>query len=122
LVSVSTWYSGSAVLIGDAIHATSPNAGQGASLALEDALMLARCVRDIGNLEEAFRHFELLRRERVEKIVKYSRSIGQRKHATNPVQVFFRDLMLPFFLKQANRQSHAWMYDYRVNWNDKVTV
>jgi 2-polyprenyl-6-methoxyphenol hydroxylase-like FAD-dependent oxidoreductase len=122
LVSVSAWHSGSAVLIGDAIHATSPNAGQGASLALEDALMLARCVRDIGNLQQAFRQFEHLRRERVEKIVKYSRSIGQRKHATNPVQVFFRDLMLPFFLKQASRQSHAWMYDYRVNWKDKVTV
>ncbi|CAJ1001233.1 FAD-dependent oxidoreductase [Brevibacillus aydinogluensis] len=122
LISVSAWYSGPAVLIGDAIHATSPNAGQGASLALEDALMLAKCVRDIGNLGEAFRHFELLRRERVEKIVKYSRSIGQRKHATNPVQVFFRDLMLPFFLKMASRQSLAWMYDYRVNWHDKVTV
>ena len=59
---------------------------------------------------------------RVEKVVKYSRSIGQRKHATNPVQVFFRDLMLPFFLKQATRQSNAWLYDYRVDWHDKATV
>jgi 2-polyprenyl-6-methoxyphenol hydroxylase-like FAD-dependent oxidoreductase len=122
LVSVPAWHSGCAVLIGDAIHATSPNAGQGASLALEDALVLARCIRDIENLREAFRQFERLRRERVEKIVKYSRSIGRRKHATNPVQVFFRDLLLPFFLKQANRQSHAWMYDYRVNWEEKVSV
>ena len=122
LISVSSWHSGRAVLIGDAIHATSPNAGQGASLALEDALVLAKCLRDSGRPEEAFRRFDKLRRERVEKVVRYSRSIGQRKHATNPVQVFFRDLMLPLFLKQASRQSNAWLYDYRVDWQDKVTV
>jgi 2-polyprenyl-6-methoxyphenol hydroxylase-like FAD-dependent oxidoreductase len=122
LMSVPSWYKGPVVLIGDAIHATSPNAGQGASLALEDALVLARCIRDNRSPEAAFRQFELLRRERVEKVVKYSRTIGQRKHATNPVQVFFRDLMLPFFLKQASRQSNAWLYDYRVDWHDKVPV
>jgi len=116
LVSVARWHKGPVVLIGDAIHATSPNAGQGASLALEDALVLAKCVRDSGNLGLAFRRFEQARRERVERIVRYSRSIGERKHATNPVQVFFRDLMLPFFLKQAARQSNAWLYDYQVDW------
>jgi 2-polyprenyl-6-methoxyphenol hydroxylase-like FAD-dependent oxidoreductase len=122
LISVSSWHSGPVVLIGDAIHATSPNAGQGASLALEDAMVLAKCLRDIERTEEAFRLFDALRRERVEKVVRYSRSIGRRKHATNPVQVFFRDLMLPFFLKQASRQSNAWLYDYRADWHDKVTV
>jgi 2-polyprenyl-6-methoxyphenol hydroxylase-like FAD-dependent oxidoreductase len=122
LVSVAQWYKGPVVLVGDAIHATSPNAGQGASLALEDAMVLAKCIRDNASLEQAFRQFELLRRDRVEKVVRYSRSIGQRKHATNPVQVFFRDLMLPFFLKQASRQSNAWLYDYRVDWRDTVTV
>jgi 2-polyprenyl-6-methoxyphenol hydroxylase-like FAD-dependent oxidoreductase len=122
LISVPSWHSGPVVLIGDAIHATSPNAGQGASLALEDAMVLAKCLRDSDNPEEAFCRFDRLRRERVEKVVRYSRSIGQRKHATNPIQVFFRDLMLPFFLKQASRQSNAWLYDYRVNWQDKVTI
>jgi 2-polyprenyl-6-methoxyphenol hydroxylase-like FAD-dependent oxidoreductase len=122
LVSVADWHKGPVVLIGDAIHATSPNAGQGASLALEDALVLAKCVRDNRSTGQAFRQFERLRRERVEKIVRYSRSIGRRKHATNPVQVFFRDLMLPFFLKQASRQSNAWLYDYRADWNERATV
>jgi 2-polyprenyl-6-methoxyphenol hydroxylase-like FAD-dependent oxidoreductase len=116
LIAGSAWHKGSVVLVGDAIHATSPNAGQGASLALEDALVLARCIRDHSSLQDAYRHFELLRRDRVEKVVKYSRSIGERKHATNPVQVFFRDLMLPLFLKQANRQSMSWLYDYRAEW------
>jgi 2-polyprenyl-6-methoxyphenol hydroxylase-like FAD-dependent oxidoreductase len=122
MLSVPSWHSGRTALIGDAIHATSPNAGQGASLALEDALALAKCLRDFGSPEEAFRQFERLRRERVEKIVKYSRSIGQRKHATHPVQVFFRDLMLPVFLKQAGRQSQAWIHDYRLSWEDRAAA
>lgn len=116
------WHDKSVVLLGDAVHATSPNAGQGASLALEDAIVLAQCVRDIPNREQAFNKFKDLRRERVERIVQYSRSIGQRKHATNPIQVFFRDLMLPMFLKSANKDSHSWMYDYKVDWNDKITL
>ena len=121
MLTQPAWHRGRAVLIGDAIHAVSPNAGQGASLALEDAMVLAKCMRDIDDAEKAFARFEALRRERVERIVKYSRSIGQRKHATNPVQVFFRDLMLPIFLKSANKHSNEWMYDYRIDWEEKVT-
>ncbi|GIQ62978.1 hypothetical protein PACILC2_15460 [Paenibacillus cisolokensis] len=50
------------------------------------------------------------------------RSIGQRKHATGPIQVFFRDLMLPLFLKSANNHSNEWIYDYQFDWNEKVPV
>ncbi len=116
------WHSGSAVIIGDAIHATSPNAGQGASMALEDAMLLAKCVRDIDRIEQAFVKFQALRRERVDQIVQYSRSLGQRKHATNPIQVFFRDLMLPFFLKSANKDAHGWMYDYTIHWDERICI
>ncbi|WP_199616149.1 FAD-dependent oxidoreductase [Paenibacillus alkalitolerans] len=120
MLTQPAWHSGRAVLIGDAIHAVSPNAGQGASLALEDAMVLAKCLRDIDGVERAFARFQQLRQERVERIVRYSRTIGQRKHATNPIQVFFRDLLLPHFLKSAGKHSHAWMYDYHIDWNEKV--
>ena len=43
LVGVRRWSRGRVVAVGDAVHATSPSAGQGASLALEDAAVLARC-------------------------------------------------------------------------------
>ena len=42
---VPTWHRDRMVIIGDAAHATSPAAGQGASMAIEDAVELARCVR-----------------------------------------------------------------------------
>jgi 2-polyprenyl-6-methoxyphenol hydroxylase-like FAD-dependent oxidoreductase len=35
------------IVIGDAAHATSPSSGQGASMAIEDAVVLAKCVRDL---------------------------------------------------------------------------
>lgn len=117
---VVRWHDRSVVLVGDAVHATSPNAGQGASLALEDAMVLAKCMRDIPDADLAFTRYRQLRSERVERIVKYSRRIGQRKHATNPVQVFFRDLMMPMFLKFANKVSLGWMLDYAIEWNEKV--
>lgn len=116
------WHRGPVVLVGDAIHATSPSAGQGASLALEDAIVLAQCLRDIPNTEQAFAKYRELRVERVERVVKYSRMIGQHKNATNPVQVFFRDLLLPMFLRSANKDSHDWMYDYKIDWGTKVNL
>jgi FAD-dependent urate hydroxylase len=53
LSTIPTWHRGPVVLLGDAAHATSPNAGQGASLAMEDALVLALCLRDIPEVDGA---------------------------------------------------------------------
>jgi 2-polyprenyl-6-methoxyphenol hydroxylase-like FAD-dependent oxidoreductase len=51
---VPTWYRGSIVLLGDAARATSPSSGQGASLAIEDAVVLAKCLRDLPDTRQAF--------------------------------------------------------------------
>ena len=114
------WHTDRVVCIGDAVHATSPSAGQGASLALEDAIVLAKCMRDVGGGERALALFQSLRHPRVERVVQYARSIGQRKNATNSVQVFFRDLALPMFLKSVNKHTHDWMYDYAVDWDEHI--
>lgn len=47
------WRSGRTLLIGDAAHAASPATGQGASMALEDAVVLAKCLRDAPDTEAA---------------------------------------------------------------------
>jgi 2-polyprenyl-6-methoxyphenol hydroxylase-like FAD-dependent oxidoreductase len=117
------WYKGRSVLVGDAIHAISPSAGQGASLAVEDAIVLAKCLRDIADPEQAFATYERLRRARVERMVKYARSVGQTKTVTNPIQVRFRDLLTPFFLKLfANPAALDWAYSYQVKWDEPVTM
>jgi 2-polyprenyl-6-methoxyphenol hydroxylase-like FAD-dependent oxidoreductase len=115
------WYKGSVVLAGDAIHAVSPTAGQGASLAMEDAIILAQCLRDIPELEPAFATYERLRRERVERVVQYARSLGSWRVMTNPIQAWFWELLMPFFLKRsANPTALDWLYSYKVDWDASV--
>jgi 2-polyprenyl-6-methoxyphenol hydroxylase-like FAD-dependent oxidoreductase len=115
------WHKGPVVLVGDALHAVSPSAGQGASLAMEDAIVLAKCLRDISELEQAFATYEHLRRERVERMVQYARSLGAGKVMTNPIQVWFRDLLMPFFLKRAaNPTALDWAYSYKMDWDEHV--
>jgi FAD-dependent urate hydroxylase len=121
LATIPTWHRGPVVLVGDAAHATSPNAGQGASLAMEDALVVAKCLRDIPQVDGAFANYERLRRERAEKMVAYSRRLGQSKTISNPIGIRIRDLVLPFALKRfANPRAHAWIYTYHVDWQEKV--
>ena len=55
------WSTGRVCLIGDAAHATTPNMGQGGCLALEDALVLSRCLQNASSGADAFWEFERLR-------------------------------------------------------------
>lgn len=112
--TVSPWFRGRAVLIGDAAHSSSPNAGQGASLAIEDAVTLARCLRDLETPERAFAAFDALRRERVERVVAYAARIGRTK-IPGPVGRRIRDLILPLALRYfAKPSAQAWIYDHRI--------
>ena len=63
------WHHDRVVLVGDAAHAMSPSAGQGASVALEDALYLVKLLhQSSGEIETVFGEFERARRPRAEKI------------------------------------------------------
>jgi 2-polyprenyl-6-methoxyphenol hydroxylase-like FAD-dependent oxidoreductase len=118
---VPTWYRGRVAIIGDAAHATSPHAGQGASLAVEDALVLAQCLRDLGDAGRAFARFEALRRKRVEKIVKFARQMGHNKTISSKLGLRLRDATLPFILKHfATPEARAWIYTYQVDWGARL--
>jgi FAD-dependent urate hydroxylase len=120
LPSVPTWHRGPMVIIGDAAHATAPSSGQGASMAIEDAVVLARCLRDLPDIRRAFAAYEKLRRGRVERIVAHGARTSNSK-AAGPVGRVLRDLMMPAILKRvANGGSLAWMHDYHIDWNEKV--
>ncbi|HEV2636778.1 MAG TPA: FAD-dependent oxidoreductase [Actinocrinis sp.] len=60
------WHTGRTVLLGDAAHAASPATGQGASMALEDAVVLAKAMRDAPDQASALAGYERVRRPRVE--------------------------------------------------------
>ncbi len=65
-IVVDTWVQGRVVLIGDAAHATSPNMAEGASMALEDALVLTHMLAIHGSPPEALSAFGERRRARIQ--------------------------------------------------------
>jgi len=121
LPKVPTWYRGPMIVIGDAAHAASPSSGQGASMAIEDALVLAKCLRDLAEPTAAFQAFERLRRPRVERVVAFGARSSSNK-APGPVGRVIRDLLAPFFLKLIARQSQDWLFGYHIDWDDRVRL
>jgi 2-polyprenyl-6-methoxyphenol hydroxylase-like FAD-dependent oxidoreductase len=111
---VPIWHDDRIVIIGDAAHATSPSAGQGASMAIEDAVALARCLRQNAAPAEAFRAYEGERRARVEKVVAFGRRNGTGK-AAGPIGARIRDAMMPYVMRKfATPESQSWLLDHRV--------
>jgi FAD-dependent urate hydroxylase len=107
------------VLVGDAAHATSPSSGQGASLAFESAVQLARCLRDLPH-PEAFRAYENLRRTRVERIIAQAARTNRNK-AAGPVGRVLRDALLPLAMKFTDPARFTWQFDHRIEWDDTLT-
>ncbi|WJY37059.1 NAD(P)/FAD-dependent oxidoreductase [Streptomyces sp. P9-2B-2] len=71
------WRSGRTLIIGDAAHAASPATGQGASMALEDAVILAKSLRDTPDPDSALSLYETCRRPRVEHNITASGEISR---------------------------------------------
>ncbi|MGY1780073.1 FAD-dependent oxidoreductase [Geodermatophilus sp. SYSU D01036] len=108
--TVPRWSRGRTVLIGDAAHATSPASGQGSSLAMEDAVVLASCLRDLPP-DDALRAFEQRRRARAERVV----AQGFRRSSAKPppaVGRAVRDAVLPLVLRR--HDPAAWVRTHRV--------
>lgn len=119
LCAMPRWWEGRACLIGDAAHAMSPSSGQGASLAMEDAMVLAQCLRDIAEPAIAFRTFEQRRRRRVDAIFQQARRNGSAKAVDSAWSEWFRDRLLPIFLRfGASGQTKT--YAYRIEWEQSV--
>jgi 2-polyprenyl-6-methoxyphenol hydroxylase-like FAD-dependent oxidoreductase len=83
-----------ALLLGDAAHATTPNLGQGACQAIEDAAVLAACLAQEDSLQTAFSKFEKKRIARTSRIISTSWSAGKLAHLENPLLCSLRNTLL----------------------------
>jgi 2-polyprenyl-6-methoxyphenol hydroxylase-like FAD-dependent oxidoreductase len=108
------WSRDRVVLLGDAAHAVGPHAGQGAAMAIEDALVLAACLQSEADHQPAFRRYERLRRPRVAEIVKLTARNSSQKRATGRWNLLLRDLLLPIFIPLGIRAGRK-LFRYRAD-------
>jgi 2-polyprenyl-6-methoxyphenol hydroxylase-like FAD-dependent oxidoreductase len=102
---------GKIVLIGDAAHATTPNMGQGACMAVEDAVVLANLLEISPNPEEAFKSFEQKRIRRTTKIVNDSWQIGKMAQWENPFMASLRNVAISLVPKRIADNQFKFIYD-----------
>jgi len=81
-------------LLGDAAHPMTPNLGQGGCQAIEDALVLARCLAEGRAIEASLRRYESQRIPRARFITKMSRRAGQAFQLESPALCRLRNLAI----------------------------
>jgi 2-polyprenyl-6-methoxyphenol hydroxylase-like FAD-dependent oxidoreductase len=91
---VTRWHDHRVVLLGDAAHPMTPNLGQGAGQAIEDAAVLDRCLAMTDNVDEAVARYEARRIARANGIVRGSRNLGALAQLQNPIAVWMRNAAL----------------------------
>ena len=74
---VDNWFNKNIVLLGDAVHAMTPNIGQGAGMAMEDAAALAEELAAGGEIEDALARYAGRRKPRVQTVMQVSRMVGE---------------------------------------------
>ncbi|MEH3157259.1 MAG: FAD-dependent monooxygenase [Gordonia paraffinivorans] len=116
LPSVPRWYRGRLGLVGDALHAPAPSSGQGASMALEDAVIMGDLLgRHTDHPASAFTAFESARRPRVEKIVAMGARSSSAKTPGSVQRVVTEAIMRVVFRYVVTDRSQAWVTDFRVD-------
>ncbi len=101
---------GRILLLGDAAHATTPNMGQGACQAIEDAVVLAHELTSAESPAVAFAAFERRRLARTHYITNTSRRIGQLAQATNPLLISLRNGLFRHLPASLNERQLETLY------------
>jgi 2-polyprenyl-6-methoxyphenol hydroxylase-like FAD-dependent oxidoreductase len=117
---VPVWSRGPMVIIGDAAHAPSPTSGQGASMAAEDGVVLAKALRDLGSIPDALAAYERERRTRVEKIVAFGARGSSAKVPGRFGRVLRDTVMRLLFRFVVTERSMAWQFGHRVDWQRRL--
>jgi len=91
---VTCWHRDRVVLLGDAAHAMTPNLGQGACQAIEDAAVLAEELSASVSLQQSLQHYERRRVSRANSIVISARRLGWVSQLQHPAAVWLRDAVM----------------------------
>ena len=111
------WTKGAITLLGDAAHAMLPFAAQGAGMAIEDAMVLAKCLGTTQQeggpaISAALQRYARLRRARVAKVARTARRNGTIYHLSGPIALA-RDLSIKALGPQRMLARQDWIYDWQ---------
>ncbi len=109
---VKIWGKENCTLLGDAAHPTTPNMGQGGCMAIEDAVVLARCLSHYSDPALALRVYERLRYPRTAQVTSISRFYGVMGQWQNPGAVWLRNTLLRFGSGKAATKGYLKFVSY----------
>nr|WP_249159555.1 FAD-dependent monooxygenase [Bradyrhizobium tropiciagri] len=117
LPDLGRWNEGAVALLGDAAHAMLPFAAQGAGMAIEDAAVLAKALRDSrgedgSGIASALQRYAEMRRPRVLQVQRLARQQGRIYHLRGPAAIA-RDLFIRAIGPQRMLARQDWIYDWR---------
>lgn len=103
-----SWTRGRVALLGDAAHPMLPHLGQGANQSIEDGVVLAELLREVGpaDVEQALAHYERIRLERTSAVQRGARDNGRRYDSE------YSDLGQRDEEIRDSRTLRLWLYDY----------
>ena len=109
---IETLFDNNITFIGDSAHPIVPFMGQGGCLALEDAYAFGNLLyRNNSNFRETQNRYQQLRINRIKTIHIQSLNQAKLNHLSNPILIFFRNLLMEYTGVILNRTKNIWSYD-----------
>ncbi|TGD59507.1 FAD-dependent monooxygenase [Flavobacterium humi] len=105
LKPISKWQDGNSCLLGDAAHATTPNLGQGACQAVEDAYVLGKLLAQGMPFEQGCKEYEKIRVKKAHSIVNTSWALGKMAHFENSAGIWLRNSLVKNIPLSVNRKQ-----------------
>ncbi|TWF39816.1 2-polyprenyl-6-methoxyphenol hydroxylase-like FAD-dependent oxidoreductase [Chitinophaga polysaccharea] len=109
------WYRGNVVLVGDAAHASTPNLGQGASQAIEDAYVLAAYLGQESRPERTFAKYQARRLKRAKRVVDLSWMLGRLTSVKNTTGSLLRNYLIRHTPHRIARKQFDFLYGVDLN-------
>jgi 2-polyprenyl-6-methoxyphenol hydroxylase-like FAD-dependent oxidoreductase len=107
------WSHGRVTLLGDAAHAMTPDLGQGACQAIEDAVALADCLKGTTNIAEALKNYEKRRVTRTNRITRMAHFTGQAVQWETPLLSVPRNIIIKNIPISMAIKQFMWILDYQ---------
>jgi 2-polyprenyl-6-methoxyphenol hydroxylase-like FAD-dependent oxidoreductase len=114
LAPLARWSVGRVTLLGDAAHATTPTLGQGACQALEDAVVLAQCLRAGGAGAMALQRYEARRLRHTNAVVRLSRRMGWVAEWQHPLACRLRNAVMKRIPTRLQLDQLAWILGHKL--------